>query len=227
MTDQSSKGIQSISQEWIFQSGENSRAALAGRAGTPVPTLELEHINVKLLLKDAENIDLDPVIPVFHSWIQGQVCEELLLDVADYRHVHGGPGIVLIGHEADYSLDHTDNRWGVRYNRKTAVRGDNQERLKQAVRAGLSACQRLKEDTTLKLYFKGDEIEVVVNDRLLAPNREETMALKPEFQTFAEKLFAGSEYSLSFESDPRRLFGVFLKASRSFAVDELLDNLPS
>ena len=61
----------------------------------------LQHINVKLLLKDSQDVDLDPLIPVFHNWIQEQVCDELLLDVADYLHVHHGPGIVLIGHEAN------------------------------------------------------------------------------------------------------------------------------
>src|SRR5260370_36689112 len=160
-------------------------------------TINLQHINVKLLWKDSEALDhgrdLDAVIPVFHSWIQQQSFDELLLDVADYRHVLGGPGIVLIGHEADYSLDNTDNRWGVRYNRKTAMHGDNQKRLKQAARAALTACQRLQQDGRLKLYFKGDEIEIFVNDRLLAPNHEETRdALTPDFQRFAEPLFEGS-----------------------------------
>jgi len=191
-------------------------------------SLELQHINVKLLLKDPESIDLDRVIPVFHSWIQGQVCEELLLDVADYRHVHGGPGIVLIGHEADYSLDNTDNRWGVHYNRKTIVHGDNQKRLEQAVVAALTACQRLQHDDKLKLHFKGGEIEISVNDRALAPNGQETReALTPEIQVFAERLFRRGEYSLSFDADPRRLFRVFVKASRSYTVHELLDNLAS
>ena len=55
--------------------------------------VDLQHINVKLLLSNAEDLDLDGVIPVFHSWIQDQVTDELLLDVADYRHVYGGPGI--------------------------------------------------------------------------------------------------------------------------------------
>jgi hypothetical protein len=226
MTENSRKGIQSISQEWIFQSRQNSRAALDGRARTPVPSLELQHINVKLPLLGSENIDLDPVISIFHSWIQGQVCEELLLDVADYRHVNGGPGIILIGHEADYSLDNTDNRWGVRYNRKTVIHGDNLGRLEQAIRAALSACQRLQQDASLKFRFKGDEIEVFVNDRALAPNSEETReALTPEFRQFSEKLFGGSDYSLSFDTDPRTLFRAFLKASPAFTVDELLANL--
>jgi len=190
--------------------------------------VDLQHINVKLLLSNAEELDLDGVIPVFHSWIQAQVTDELLLDVADYRHVYGGPGIVLIGHEADYSLDNTDNRLGIRYNRKALLQGSNGERLAQAARAVLRACQRLEEDTQLgrKVHFNGKEIEILVNDRLLAPNREETReALEPDFRAFAGKLFGGDEYSLSFEDDPRRLLTASVKTSRSFAVEELLENL--
>jgi hypothetical protein len=203
-----------------------------------MPTIELQHINVKLLLKDAQTLDLDPVIPVFHSWIQQQVADELLLDVADYRHVQAGPGVVLIGHEADYSLDNADDRLGVRYSRKAVLEGSNQDRLAQATRAALTACQRIQQDTRLngKLNFNGQDIEIFVNDRLLAPNTATTReALKPELQAFAEKLFGGSDYSLSFgsesssaeSSDPRRLLTVFLHASRSFTVEELMDNLKS
>src|SRR5260370_40724312 len=112
-------------------------------------SIELQHINVKLLLKDSQDLDLDPVIPVFHSWIQGQVCDELLLDVADYRHVHGGPGVVLIGHEADYGIGDTDNRLGVRYNRKAALGGGNQDGLAQAALPALTPCPRLQKNTTL------------------------------------------------------------------------------
>jgi len=193
-------------------------------------SIELQHINVKLLLKDSQDLDLDPVIPVFHSWIQGQVCDELLLDVADYRHVHGGPGVVLIGHEADYGIDDTDNRLGVRYNRKAALGGGNQDRLAQAALAAITACQRLQEDTRLngKFRFNNQGIEMFVNDRLLAPNNEATReALNAEFRAFAERLFGGSEYSLSFGDDPRRLLAVSLKASRAFIVGELIENLQS
>jgi hypothetical protein len=197
-------------------------------------TINLQHINVKLLLKDSEAVDhgrdLDPVIPVFHNWIQEQSFDELLLDVADYRHVQGGPGILLIGHEADYSVDNTDNRLGVRYNRKAVLDGDNQERLAQAGVAALVAALRLQEDTRLngKFYFNGHDIEIFVNDRLLAPNNEATReALSAEFQAFSERLFGGSEFALSFGDDPRRLLGVSLKASRAFSVGELLENLRS
>src|ERR1051326_6294953 len=108
--------------------------------------VELQHINVKLLLKNPANVDLHAVVPVFHRWIQEQSSDELLLDVASYAHVKDGPGIILIGHEADCSLDLTDGRLGLRYNRKAVGEGNNQSRLEQAGRAALEALQRLQGD---------------------------------------------------------------------------------
>ncbi len=195
--------------------------------------MELQHVNVKLLVKDPEGVDLERLIPVFHSWIQDQIFEDRLLDIADYRHVHHGPGVVLIGHEGDYSVDNTDGRLGVRYNRKTPIdgsnlAGDNEARLKQAARAVLNACQRLEAEPNLngKLCFNGQDMEISINDRLLAPNRDETReALDQDFKEFARELFRGNEYSLSYDSAPRKLFSASLRTSRPFSVAELLENL--
>ncbi len=106
--------------------------------------MNLQHVNVKLLLANPAEVHLDPLIPVFHSWIQDKVFDELLLDIADYQHVPDGPGVVLIGFEGDYSVDNTDHRLGVRYNRKTPLDGTNQDRLKQAARAALTAASASK-----------------------------------------------------------------------------------
>lgn len=190
--------------------------------------MELQHVNVKLLVQNPEEVDLEPLIPIFHNWIQDQVSEELLLDVADYRHVEAGPGVVLIGHQANYSVENTDNRLGVRYNRKAALEGSNQDRLRHATRSALSACQRLESEPGLngKLRFNGQELEVFINDRLLAPNLDATReAVEPELRAFFQKLFAGSEYALRYNSDPRRLFSVFVTSSRAFDVGQLLHNL--
>jgi len=185
---------------------------------------ELQHINIKLLLKDPEKVDLHMVVPVFHSWIQGQIFDELLLDVADYSHVPDGPGIMLIGHEADYSVDNTDGRLGVRYNRKAPLMGTNRDRLVQATRAALSATQRLEQE--LNLYFNGRELEVVVNDRMLTPNTKETRgAIEPELKRFVDQLFDGGSYSLTYPSELRRLFGVTVRTEREFSVQDLLTNL--
>lgn len=190
--------------------------------------LELQHINVKLLLDDAQDIEPEVIIPVFHRWIQGQVCEELLLDVANYAHVPNGPGVVLIGHEADYGLDNTDGRLGIRYNRKAVLPGDNQDKLRQSLTAALLAAQRLQEDNSLngKFHFNGRDIEIAVNDRLLAPNDDATrQTLEPEIRGALSDLFAGEDFELSFESDRRKLFGARVTALRAFAVAELLQNL--
>ena len=63
------------------------------------------------------------LIPVFHRWIREQAMPELLIDVADYSHVPAGPGVMVIGHEANYSVDNRENRLGLLYNRRAALEG--------------------------------------------------------------------------------------------------------
>lgn len=192
--------------------------------------MNVQHFNVKLIVQDSEGVDLAPVIPVFHSWIQDRAFEETLLDVADYRHVPGGPGVVLIGHEANYSVDNAGNRLGVRYNRKAALNGSPQDRLEQATCAAIRACQRLESDSRLggSIRFNGHEMEFSVNDRLLAPNNDATReAMEPEIRAVCGRLFAGKEYSLEHDRDPLHLYSVTIKTSEEFAPDRLLSNLLS
>lgn len=190
--------------------------------------MEFQHVNVKLLVKDPVRVDLEHLIPVFHNWIERQVFDDLLLDVADYRHVHEGPGIVLIGHQGNYSVDNGDGRLGVRYNRKAALDGSNQDRLRQAMTSALNACQRLENEPGLgeAVRFGGQEIEFVLNDRLLAPNTDDTRkTLEPEFAAFLKKLFRESEYSISYPSDARKRFGFSVKTSQAFSSADLWANL--
>jgi hypothetical protein len=192
--------------------------------------MDLQHVNVKLLVANPHDVDLERLIPIFHGWIRDKVFDELLLDVADYRHVPEGPGVVLIGHQANYSVDNTDDRLGVRYNRKAPLDGSNQDRLVQAARAALSACERLESEPRLegKLRFDGREVEVFINDRALAPNTDATRrVVESDIRAFSTKLFRGAECSLSYGSDVRRLFGVSVKSSEAFGVSDLLANLRS
>jgi hypothetical protein len=192
--------------------------------------MELQHVNVKLFVKNAEEVDLEALIPVFHSWIQDQAHGDLLLDVADYRHVRSGPGVVLIGHQGNYSLDNTGGRLGVRYNRKAGLEGTNQDRLLQATHAALAACRRLETEPRLdgRIQFNGYEIEVFINDRLLAPNRPGTRnAADSEFRTLFSTLFGDIEYAVSYPQDPRSLFSVYVRTSQAFDTTALLSSLDS
>lgn len=192
--------------------------------------MDLQHVNVKLMLENPDEVDLEPLIPIFHSWIQEQTPGELLLDVADYRHVYAGPGVVLIGYQGDYSVDNGQNRLGVRYNRKAGLDGNNEDRLTQAAVAALTACRRLEADARLEGRFRynGKELELFVNDRLLAPNQESTrQAAEPGLREFLGRLFRGGDYSLSFGNDPRKLFAAFVETAQPFGVADLLANLDS
>jgi hypothetical protein len=191
--------------------------------------MQLQHVNVKLLVQNPEEASLEPLIPVFHGWIENRAAEdELLIDVADYTHVPAGPGVVLIGHEGNYSVDNTDNRLGVRYNRKADLDGSNQDCLTQATRAALTACQRLEAEPRLggKFCFNGQDIEIFINDRLAAPNNAATrQVFDADFHLFSQKLFRGKEYSISYGTDPRSLFTALIKGARPISVAELLEAL--
>jgi hypothetical protein len=190
--------------------------------------MQLQHVNVKLLVQNAPGANLEPLIPVFHGWIENQNGDELLIDVADYTHVPAGPGVVLIGHEGNYSVDNAGNRLGVRYNRKAGCDGGNQECLAQSARAALTACRRLEEEPRLegKFRFNGQDIEIFINDRLIAPNNAATRdAFDADFHAFSRQLFRGRGYSISYGEDPRSLFTAYIKAAQPFSSEELLESL--
>jgi hypothetical protein len=189
--------------------------------GSPV---NLQHLNVKLYLESPETLDLEPFILIFNRWIQERATEDLLVDVADYRHVFDGPGIVLIGHEANYSIDNLDGRWGLLYNRKAQVSGSTQARIRQAVRAALAAALKLEREQGLK--FGGQEVQLVVNDRLLAPNTPETWAaLEPELKAFFDPLDPGAGYTFVRPDDPRERITVNVRASAPFDLEKLSASL--
>ena len=186
--------------------------------------MNIQHLNIKLFLEKPDEVNLADFGAVFNSWIQTQRREELLVDVADYLHVHHGPGIMLIGHEADYSLDNRAGRPGLLYNRKAQLDGNTQEKLTQAVRAVLTAAQILENENGLK--FSGSEVQVIVNDRLLVPNTPETYdTLEPELKSLFARLYGGASYVLTHNADPRERFTVDVKTASTFDVDTLLKNL--
>lgn len=189
--------------------------------------MDLQHVNIKLFV-DGSEASLEPLVPIFHRWIQEKALEELLLDVADYRHVYAGPGVMLIGHQANYSIDNTDNKLGLLYNRKAVFEGTNQDRFRQATRAALVACQRLEAEPKLegKIQFNRKEIQLLINDRFLAPNTKETRAaVEPELRAFCLELFGSGDYSLCFEEDPRKRLGVMIRSSKPISSEQLLSNL--
>jgi len=117
----------------------------------------MERINIRLL---GTTPSVDAAIPEFHRWIQHTVTDEMLIDVVDYRHVPDGPGVVLIGHEGDYSLNAT----GLTYSRKTKHPGSDPEKILDAYNRAADAARRFG--------LSWSEFEVIVNDRIGTPNTD-------------------------------------------------------
>ncbi len=192
--------------------------------------MDVQKINVKFYAEDPSAVRLKDFIGIFTSWIQNTDDEDevIYLDIADYSHIYAGPGVVLIGHRADFSMDNADNRLGLLYNRKQPLNGNNREKLLFAFRSALKACCRLEEEATLegKLKFKGNEALFTINDRLLAPNTQETFSdIKPDLEDLLKTLYTGSDFDLNWREDPKQRFAVHLTTTTPFDVSTLLKHL--
>ncbi len=188
--------------------------------------MELQHVNVKIPVEGELAVAPREFIDVFHQWIRDGVFDELLIDVADYRHVPRGPGVILIGHEADYSMDNAGNRYGMLYSRKSPVEGSDGDRFLQAFQSAAVACQMLEaefqDDETL--LFSRQEFELFINDRALAPNTPETFAAcRPQLESFLKTTLGHDEFSLEHNSDPRCRFGVVVNVARPFELTAILE----
>ncbi len=187
--------------------------------------MDLQHINVKLFITAPAPLRTGDYTGVFNGWIQERALGELLVDVADYGHVHHGPGLLLIGHESNYSLDETGGQVGLLYNRKAPVEGPIQERLAQAVRKALVAAQKLAAEQGFQ--FDVNQLQLIVNDRHLAPNTPETLAvLQPELEAFFNTLYGGAAFTLTHSSrDPRERFTIDVMTDASLNLAALLANV--
>ncbi len=190
--------------------------------------MELYRLGVKLFCEEFAPVGLLEFIPILHRWIQQRMLDATLVDVADYSHVHAGPGIVLVAHEGNYAIDETDGRRGLIYYRKRPLPGGLAERLTNVCLGALSVCRRLEQEPELsgRLRFPGNEIQIFSNDRLLAPNSEATFAsLSTALLQLFERLYCGAEYSLLRQPDPKERFSVTARTSVPQTVEGLIERL--
>ena len=181
----------------------------------------LQHVNVKFFLEDADAVDLEKAIHVFHSWIQEQKLNDLLIDVADYRHVPSGPGVILIGHNAQYSFDNAEGQLGVLYNRKTPVEASDADLIESSLRIALHICRLLIKEEAFqgKIKFAKNKLQFIVNDRLLAPNDAATYErLLTQFADALVKVFGQKDYQFSRASDPRKRLTIVAAVPQGFEV---------
>ena len=155
--------------------------------------MDLERVIIKFYATEPM-ADLRSAIDVFHGWIQNTSLDGMLIDVADYAHVPDGPGIVLIGNEADYAIDEVEGSQGFLASFKRDLPGDNNaDKIAAALRAAIKAAALCQSDERISATFDASRIRVVFNDRLNQPNDEASFdALKADIEAGIAQVYGDS-----------------------------------
>src|SRR5688572_15011917 len=157
--------------------------------------MESQRIQVKIYSTGPQ--DPERFIPAFHRFIRDKVFDELMIDVADYGHVHSGPGVALIGHASDYFADQSEGRFGIVYTRKREA-PPPADRLADALRRAFNGARLVEQEPGFEdVRFATNEILVRLQDRLHAPNDEAGFSkFVAELTPLAEKLYGASNATI-------------------------------
>jgi len=144
-------------------------------------------------------------VAAFHQWIRKRSLDELLIDVASYEHVPSGPGVLLVGHECDYSVrfESARRRLTCRHKRNPSSKGDAVQR---SVERLIKAVTLLEQDNSLpgQPRFNRTELLFESNDRLIHPNDAATVErVSSALKQCLPALLGQSVVSVHSDSTPR------------------------
>lgn len=169
-----------------------------------------KRLAIKFNLKQNPSFAPKDIVPIFQRWIQEHSVEGLLIDVIDYKHVHNGPGILLIADEGDYGYDLGDGQVGLKYTRKRFLPETLSDALHQAFRLAYIASQRLADEALLDgVDFDYSTAQISFVDRQNYPNQPEIFeAVQGELVAFLSDLYGGDVTVTRAYEDPRETFAV-------------------
>ena len=186
--------------------------------------MKSEKLQIKFFARPNAAFDLEAVVPVFHRFIREHAFDELMIDVADYKHVKNGPGVVLVGDANDYYLDEGEGRPGLLFSRKRHGAGP-EGRLREGFARALKACKLLEAAPELagKLTFASDELLIRLPDRLNAPNDDATFAaVSAEVSPLLDKLYGAGAFSIERGPAAPEPLSLKVKAKSAPALASLL-----
>jgi len=190
---------------------------------------DLYRFGLKLFVEPGSSLDNDNCIPIFHRWIQTAALDRLLIDVADYTHLVGGPSVLLVGHEGNLSVDRAEERSGIVCTSKRPATGSLPERVASVARTLFVAARLLESDAVFegRLRFVPNELQFQANDRLLAPPGDDSVAaLTAPLQVVMETLYPAQSHQIDgHQGSPGRL-RIGLRVSEPVSLDSLLERVP-
>ena len=189
--------------------------------------MKSEKLQIKFFARPNAAFELETVVPVFHRFIREHAFDELMIDVADYKHVHHGPGIALVGDANDYFLDEGEGRPGLLFSRKRHGSGP-EGRLREGFARALKACTLLEAAPELggKLTFATNEILLRLPDRLRAPNDDATFAeVSGEVSALLDKLYGAGSVTIERGAPAPEALALRVKTKASPTLSALLGSL--
>ena len=190
---------------------------------------ELYRFGLKLFVERGVSLDGADCIPIFHRWIQTAALDRLLIDVADYTHLVGGPSALLVGHEGNLVVDAAEGRVGIVCTSKRPATGSLPERVVRVARTLLMAARLLESDAVFegRLRFISNELQFQANDRLLAPDGDSSVtALTRPLQSVMETLYPGQPYQIESAANAEERVLIGLRAAEPVSLDSLLERVP-
>lgn len=187
----------------------------------------LQKLNVKLRLDAPPELDYDVLLHIFGRWRLEP--NEEIMDLADYGHVDHGPNCLLVSHRWHFGIDLTGGVPGLFLSVRQGLSGAPAERVAEAVRLCLEKSRRLCAEPEMPRAARPlcGELEIVLNDRLLAPHTPATDAeWRPAVESLGNRLYGAGVARLEVEEDRTRRLGYRLSAPGCAAtLDDLLGRL--
>lgn len=186
--------------------------------------MESQRYAAKIFLPEGTDVPKEDLILFFHRVIQDHLLDEVTIDVTDYSHVQGGPGVMLLCHEAFYSMDRGGGRLGLKVATKRGATGSTEDRIRRVL-GKLLRLARVMEDHEIfagRLRFDAQNLLLSIEDRLLAPSSQATFdAFAPALAAVATRVW-GAPPLLVRAGSPKEPFQVELSLEEAKSTSELL-----
>lgn len=186
--------------------------------------MTLDRFCIKFLATPDSKVDQTTFIPVLHEWIRDRSLKGTLLDVADYRHVPQGPGIMLVTYEVNYAMDEGNGELGLFAQVKHPEGETLAEQVVNLVRQTATFGNLLQSDARVSgLKLDGHKFYWMSNNRLHAPNTAEGFAaVKPALETAAATLYPGQSIAITqVENDPRDRLTAIIEVQDAVEISAL------
>lgn len=189
-----------------------------------------KRLAIKFNLKTEASFTAKAIMPIFQRWIQEHAVEGMLIDVVDYKHVHEGPGVILIADEGDYAYDLSEGKAGLLYVRKRSLPDNLADALQLLMRVAVNATQRFEDEDSLGgATFDYSSAKITFLDRLNYANSDETLSAIHDLAfAFLSTAYATQDITITrANEDSREAFAIQFKVAGDVSSEALAERLNS